>query len=549
MPLDRQLRTLVKDRVDRSKIGKRSEATRAMMFATFIVVAVSIVWWAGMGGATRGQIYSPGHVSKAHASFENDCAQCHAGDGSDGFRKQVTDIACLTCHDGSMHHPNQLIADTPANVSRDKLTLAITDATHLPLAAGRSANCVSCHTEHRGEALLAGSDDSHCTVCHADLPKATRAGSTAIQASVTKFDLKNHPPFGRTLMRADTSGQQRLTDSTQLKFNHRKHLTEVEALKGDQSCIKCHSFSVDAPAYAQPVSYEKNCKSCHALEVPESLTEWGEDKEPITPEIKDWTIPHKSVPEVRAFLAVRLSKTLDKADTEFSLVDGNHKFDPRGVWTIINLRGYADNARLKYEDNEELAELSSGKPDETPIPLSKENDPLALRSSLIDAMTTSFVYTAKGQCVKCHDLTAEKPENLGELLTVESKPTGIGTAPRRWFKESKFDHRAHRDMNCIACHSTLSEANLAMHKEGDAEVEQTSFVHSPGMVWSDYSKTIPGGTFATKSCVDCHHADTFGGERGAGASCVTCHNFHNRSLEQTPRSKPTTAPSSVATAP
>jgi hypothetical protein len=543
MPLDRQLRTLVKDRVDRSKIGKRSEAARAMMLVTFIAVAVSIVWWAALGGATRGQLYSPGHVSKAHANFENDCAKCHAGDGNGGFRKQVTDTACLTCHDGAMHHPNQLIADTQADVSRPKLTMAVAEAWRAPVSAGRSADCTSCHVEHRGEDLLAGRDDSHCTVCHADLSKATQAGLTMIQTSVTKFDLKNHPPFGRRLVRPDpVLSQDRLTDPTKLKFNHRKHLTEVEGLKGDQSCIKCHASSVDAPALMQPVSYERNCKSCHALEVPGSITEWGEDKEPITPELKDWTIPHKSVGEVRAFLADRLSKTLDKPDTAFSLVDNNHKLDPRGIWTLINLRGYADNARMKYEDNNELADIAGGKPGETPIELSKANDPLMLRASLVDAMTVNLVYTAKGQCVKCHDLTAEKPENLGDPIAVESKPTGMTATPRHWFRAAKFDHRAHRDMSCVSCHSTLSETNLAGHEEGDADVEQTSFVHSPGMVWADYTKLQAGGAASTRSCVDCHHADTFG-QRGAGASCVTCHNFHDRALEQRPVPSPTTAPS------
>src|SRR6516225_183113 len=84
-------------------------------------------------------------VSKAHASFNQDCAQCHV----EGFRtfdrlrrldpevRAVPDTACTRCHSGPIHQATQV---------------------------GDQA-CASCHKEHRGHEPLARVADGHCTAC------------------------------------------------------------------------------------------------------------------------------------------------------------------------------------------------------------------------------------------------------------------------------------------------------------------------------------------------------------------------------------------------
>src|SRR5687767_12359013 len=80
-----------------------------------LIVALSLgaLLYAAAYGTSKGgqKVYNPGPVSLAHASFQNDCRQCHDGGAADanhaGFNLAVSDAACLKCHDGPIHHSNQ----------------------------------------------------------------------------------------------------------------------------------------------------------------------------------------------------------------------------------------------------------------------------------------------------------------------------------------------------------------------------------------------------------------------------------------------------------
>ena len=113
-------------------------------------------------------IHNPGPVARAHAQIEQDCKACHDGNGSKGYWLAVSDNACLKCHDGSLHHMNQKLAESHNDANkathRASLIMAVKDDKHA--GAGVSANCVSCHIEHRGHEAMAGTSDQHCITCH-----------------------------------------------------------------------------------------------------------------------------------------------------------------------------------------------------------------------------------------------------------------------------------------------------------------------------------------------------------------------------------------------
>jgi len=93
---------------------------------------VAIMWiaWYALAGSSR--VYSGGKMSSAHAVLTAKCDACHLRTAS-SFSAKASDQACLSCHDGPVHHTSQVF--TP--------------------------NCASCHEEHRRRMRLAATDSQN----------------------------------------------------------------------------------------------------------------------------------------------------------------------------------------------------------------------------------------------------------------------------------------------------------------------------------------------------------------------------------------------------
>ncbi|HET7694443.1 MAG TPA: hypothetical protein VFK57_01945 [Vicinamibacterales bacterium] len=217
------------------------------------------LWVAALMAAGSRTPYSPGPVSAAHAFAENRCEVCHAGSApgsppASAFRAHTTDAACLTCHDGPAHAPNQ------------------------PSPPG----CASCHQEHRGRVQLASIDDGYCAGCHANLK--TAHGEPRVARQVGSFPA-GHPEFAA--LRPGTR------DPARLRFNHAVHMKpDLRGPKGREqlACATCHTPEAVAavsgakrPARTglmSPATYERNCASCHPLFFDERLERVAPHAEP-----------------------------------------------------------------------------------------------------------------------------------------------------------------------------------------------------------------------------------------------------------------------------
>src|SRR5438874_1455839 len=219
---------------------RQSSGIRRARRMLIALCALAAVLWIGISAVrsrseksswldpvTLTSIHNPGHLARPHALFENRCETCHAGEKTGAFTRTVTDQACLHCHDGSIHRDNQKKAADLSSVSLASFTLAMKDDSHP--GGARSAGCVHCHTEHRGEAELLGVNNRQCIVCHEDLKRATEKPEVvpASLNTVTQFEAGQHPTFGRSLF---DEKQKKWIDQTHLKFNHKFHLTKVDAL-------------------------------------------------------------------------------------------------------------------------------------------------------------------------------------------------------------------------------------------------------------------------------------------------------------------------------
>ena len=86
---------------------------------------VALGWFVAQRAQGGQKVYSSGPLAASHAVFTQQCSLCHVTRAG-AFFKEVSDEACLTCHDAPVHHANQTF--TPP--------------------------CSSCHVEHKGSIHL-----------------------------------------------------------------------------------------------------------------------------------------------------------------------------------------------------------------------------------------------------------------------------------------------------------------------------------------------------------------------------------------------------------
>jgi hypothetical protein len=242
------------ERIDRHYFKGSYLLPRWRTRLALLAIAIGFGWLL-LRGARRDQTaFSAGPVNSYHASFESNCVQCHALRTSMG--SSVTDGACLSCHDGPIHHEQQ--TSTP--------------------------RCFECHVEHRGAPRLLSSDKP-CVTCHRAL--RVSAGNLTVAAHISSFR-DGHPEFAA--LRPEGG------DPATIKFNHKVHLRpDLRGPSGivQLQCDDCHRAAgiaqpwpygqqqpgeqpaalpvllprsrVSARARMQPVSYQLHCAGCHPL--------------------------------------------------------------------------------------------------------------------------------------------------------------------------------------------------------------------------------------------------------------------------------------------
>lgn len=272
----RTTKTLAR-RMDLQYFQKLHAFRRWRLWLSIAIPVIAVVWLLARNASSE-KVYSSGPLSASHAAFGKNCETCHVH-SIWGFRKEVKDGACLTCHDAPAHHPEK-VSFTP--------------------------QCGACHVEHKGAVQLASTPDLGCTQCHADLKANLKTASTAYVTDIQGFD-GHHPEFA--VLRPGGG------DPGKVKLNHLKHL--VPKLAGpngpvQMECGDCHRpagmegtwpyatqggmpgevpapVKVAARAYMAPIRYNDQCAGCHVKDL-------QFDKRFEEP------VPHDKVDVVQAFL-------------------------------------------------------------------------------------------------------------------------------------------------------------------------------------------------------------------------------------------------------
>ena len=131
-------------RIDLNYFKRPHPFRRWRLWLSVAVPLAALIWIAAHAVRGNQRVYSAGKMSAAHAVLAAKCDACHF-EMAGFFSQKTSDRACLACHDGPVHHDDQVF--TP--------------------------KCASCHEEHRGVMQLAKTSDGACTQCHASLRVAS----------------------------------------------------------------------------------------------------------------------------------------------------------------------------------------------------------------------------------------------------------------------------------------------------------------------------------------------------------------------------------------
>jgi hypothetical protein len=494
---------------------KRNPLERTKLVLAILALLGSGLWLGYLfAQGDRGRMaYSRGPVASVHAAWDNKCEACHVNFSpmskhntllpflAPSNHKLSSDMKCEACHSGDVHHKAQKDESTPS--------------------------CGQCHRDHRGrDASLVRLADSDCTSCHANLeqhmtgkPSYYGDGHDYGKANAIKGFASDHPDFALPKQ-----------DPGNIKFNHALHMTAGQAISADQAgkwtlrklketdpadyeryksapwqkdktdgaavvldCRSCHVFDPgDGPgktpnkaparpsgAYAVPVNYENNCKACHPLSFDRTVT--------------------------------RTVKDAAGAEREV-LVQVPHHLQPEAVDSFL-WGAYADaylkkNPALEREIAEALKNRSTRPlPGNLPAEAAKAADAVAeevkkTRSFLFKdrlAEKERYVYLGKTSCGECHSY--DDPV----------KPTRVlpANVPEVWQVHARFNHVAHRAMDCRSCHADAYAETADGRPNAQASKVNTDVL-------------LP----RIDNCRQCHAPEKaeVGGVRH---DCTECHNYHH----------------------
>ena len=399
------------ERIDLHYFKRAHGLRRWRLVLSAAAPVAALLWVAALTASGSRTPFSPGPVSAAHAFAEKRCEVCHGGASSAAFRSHTTDAACLTCHDGPAHAPNQ-----PA-----------------------APSCATCHQEHRGRVQLTRTDERFCIDCHADLK--TTSGEPRVAKQVGTFPAK-HPEFAAVRGGA--------TDPARVRFNHAVHLKpDLRGPKGPErlACTTCHTperapaaRGAKRPAASglmAPVTYQQNCARCHPLFFDERL---------------DRVAPHAEPAAVRAFVRQSLTEyiranpsDITTSDAAFRRVPLNFPRPPeppaRNADEWITRRAAADERLLWNKTCVECHETPTATtrmlPSYAPTNITKRWMPRAAFDHTPHAMVT---------CTSCHD--AERSTKTSDVLLPASPVCASCHAGGGGARKSA----SHAETLCFECH-------------------------------------------------------------------------------------------------
>ena len=427
--------------------------------------------WSAWGMYSPATHHSPGQLAAVHATWDNQCAACHVSftpirDDSWAASTDATaaaDRLCTRCHQGAMHHSAQLSSDLHG--------------------------CASCHIDHRGrQTSLVQVANDQCTRCHAELtqhmtkPSTLSSADGISAAQITRFDTEHHPRF-RSI----------LSDPGHLKFSHRRHLAPGLNFGAEDRFPPWLWRNIDAPADRDRLgqgeasltdSVQLNCTSCHQLEA----------KDPSR-------LATAQRPDGANFLPITYENQC-KACHKLSF-DPDSKGSPASTLLPHGLQPVQIGEYLKMAYSRMYLEARPKLLDQfvrsRPLPNQEQDAESKQARVWIDERVQQAAKFLSGRCGECHQ--------LDDLPT--KTPVAATTVPEFWLTHARFDHSAHRAVQCQVCH-------------------QAEYLYRPWRADESPPRLDNADVLIPQidTCVQCHAPKGAHGTGGARTDCVECHAYH-----------------------
>ena len=435
-------------RIDLNYFKRPTPLKRAKLLLSLLVPALALVWIAWLVYAKNSRVYSSGGMSAAHAILGNDCAACHVQKAG-VFAEKAENSACLSCHDGPVHHA----AKTP------------------PLA------CAQCHTEHRGRINIIATTNKNCVACHADL-KAS--GGTSNYADHIRSFEDGHPEFS-VLRSADGHTP---SDPGSVKVNHALHMKLIRrGPTGPEVQLECGNCHRPAAAPADLTYSDASYRTA---------TTSYKDNDELLP-LRAETFPQHSAASGRELMAPVKFAT---ACASCHLLTFDKHFDegvphdkPEVVHTFLVARftqyiaAHPGDVRVARDPHRELAE-NVHQPE---VRILTPAEWVAERTA--DAEQLLWRKT----CIQCHALSVGGSAVVAALATPGKLLPVVAPAniTAKWMPHAEFDHEKHGGFTCVSCHEKALTST------------QTTDVLLPGIATCQTCHA-PGADHVEARCFECH---------------------------------------------
>jgi hypothetical protein len=434
-------------RIDLNYFKRSTPLKRAKLWLSLLVPVLAILWIFWYAFHKDARVYSSGRMSAPHAVLETQCAACHIQKAS-GFSAKVQNQACLSCHDGPIHHASQV--STP--------------------------DCATCHTEHRGRINIAAPSEKSCTGCHANL----RSTGAASRYSQHVRDLADgHPEFAVI--------RENRRDPSTIKLNHALHLKPIR--RGPTGpivqldCADCHrpAAAKNSWSYAD-ASYAANSPTSETVKTSASNGD---------------ALPPHNPPTGRELMApvtfanVCASCHLLSFDKRFS--EGVPHDKPEVIHAFLKkkFQNYAAAHPSELRSARDPDRDLTGKPLTPRIQTLTAAQWVAIRTS--DAEQLLWRKT----CLQCHKLSFDRNGSLPHVQqAAASSDTALphvveANVTTRWMPHAKFNHEAHGGFTCVSCHEKALRSS------------DSSNVLLPG-IKTCQTCHASGPDYAESRCFECH---------------------------------------------
>jgi hypothetical protein len=442
-------------RIDLNYFKRPTPLKRAKFWLSLLLPSLALVWIASRSFSGDHRVYSSGRMSQAHAVLEKECAACHVQQAG-AFSAKAADIACLSCHDGPVHHAT----------------------------AKKTIGCASCHVEHRGRVPIMAASNQACAECHANLDGID--GKSHYANQVRSFE-NGHPQF------AALEGPR---DPGTIKLNHAIHMRPIRrAPTGpivNLECGNCHHAAAadadltyaDSKYRAATVGYKESDG------ILPTSSHMFRDPRPITG--REFMAPVKYASACASCHLLTFDKRFD-GGVPHDKPEVVHAFLVKKFRDYISM--HPSDVRVQRDPNRDLTGKSLPPEVRVLTPAQWVTERTAEAEDLLWRKT----------CKQCHELTPttktpqrriESGGSLGEVREATDNYTELPyVAPAQttlqWMPHAKFDHSAHTGFTCMSCHEKALTST------------ETSDVLLPGIATCQKCHA-PGPDHAESRCFECH---------------------------------------------